>query len=294
MIADLDETIRQLLIAELPIRNGEIDVRFDQPRREVSARWTKPTVDLFLYDLRENAVLRRHQWDPVRDGNGGDNHQRRKRSPFRVDCCYMLTAWVGEHPEDEHRLLTCCMLALFRFPVLPGERLVGSLQDPPYPIQARLASHDKLTNPAEVWSALDNEVRPSISYSVTLALDPWAEVSGPIVRTATVRTGQATALPHERRLVEGTREERTTVGGSVRDAAREGAPTAGVPVAVQGTGLASTTDERGRYALGSLPQGQYTLVAQPPEGRPVEKQVAVPAVDAGGRPVADGDYDLEI
>ena len=29
MIADLDQTIEQLVIAELPIKNGEIDVKFD-------------------------------------------------------------------------------------------------------------------------------------------------------------------------------------------------------------------------------------------------------------------------
>ena len=80
----------------------------------------------------------------------------------------------------------------------------------------------------------------------------------------------------------------------MRDAAREGAPLAGIQVAVEGTGLRCTTDERGRYALGSLPRGQYTLVARPPEGRPVEKGISVPAVDVDGRPVMESDYDLEI
>ena len=32
MIAALDETLRQLLIAELPIKNGEVDVKFDLPK----------------------------------------------------------------------------------------------------------------------------------------------------------------------------------------------------------------------------------------------------------------------
>ena len=72
MIADLDETIRQLLIAEIPIRNGEIDIKFDQPKREWSARLTRPTINFFLYDVRENVILRRHQWEKIgADGNGG-------------------------------------------------------------------------------------------------------------------------------------------------------------------------------------------------------------------------------
>jgi len=173
MIADLDETIRQLLIAEIPIKNGEVEISFEQPRRENSARWNRPTIDLFLYDVRENNVLREQQWETVKLKNGGsDNKAYTKRTPVRLDCFYMLTTWAAE-PEDEHRLLSRCLLTLFRFPVLPETFLVGSLQSPVFEIQARIASHDKLTNPAEIWASLDNEMRPSVSYLVTLALDPW-------------------------------------------------------------------------------------------------------------------------
>lgn len=294
MITDLDETIRQLLKEELPIKNNEIEVSFEQPKRENSAKWTKPTVNLFLYDLRENNVLRQHQWEPIANGNHGDNRNRRKRSPMRVDCFYMLTTWAAD-PEDEHRLLSRCLLALFRFPVLPGDRLVGSLRNPPYDIQARLASHDKLTNPAEVWSALDNEMRPSISYVITLALDPWTEVKeDSIVRTLTLRSGQSNTLPRYQRLIEETRGELSFIGGTVRDTAQDGAPIGGIEVAIKGTGLFDTTDEQGRFTLGSLPRGEYTLVAWPPEGKPKEKRITAPVIGEDGKPVTDGNYDLEI
>jgi hypothetical protein len=247
-----------------------------------------------LYDVRENNVLRKHQWDSIPGGDYGEHRSRRKRSPMRADCFYMLTTWASD-PADEHRLLTRCLLALFRYPILPAERLVGSLQHPPYDIQARLANHDKLTNPAEVWSALDNEMRPSVSYVVTLALDPWAEIKDDaIVRTLTVQTGQSKTLPRTRRLVEETRGELTIIGGIVRDKARQGGPLAGIEVAIRGTGLFDTTDDRGRFTLGSLPRGEYTLVAWPPEGRPREKRIAVPVLSLDGDPATDGDYDLEI
>lgn len=284
MIADLDETIRQLLIAEMPIKNGEVDIKFDQPKREWSSRLSKPTVNLFLYDLRENNVLRQHQWERL--PNDGDLAQL-KRSPFRVDCSYMLTTWAAD-PEDEHRLLTRCLLTLFRFPVLPEDRLVGSVRNPPFEIQARLASHDKLTNPAEVWSALDNEMRPSVSYVVTLALDPWKEITGPIVRTLTLRTGQSITLPRRWRLVEETRAEMAFIGGTVRDRTQDGAPLAGIAVAIKGTGLFDTTDEQGRFTLGSMPPGEYTLVAWPPKGKPKEKKITITV------PIEDSDYDIDI
>ena len=62
MFADLDETMRQILIEELPVKNGEIDIHFDQPTREWSAKLSKPTLNIFLYDVRENNQLRQHVW----------------------------------------------------------------------------------------------------------------------------------------------------------------------------------------------------------------------------------------
>ena len=294
MIADLDDTIRQLLKQELPIKNNEIEVSFDQPKREWSARLARPAVNLYLYDLRENHTLRQHHWErlPPADGTG-DRAARLKRSPMRVDCHYMLTAWASD-PEDEHRLLTRCLVTLFRFPILPEDRLVGGIREPLFDVQARLASHDKLTNPAEVWSALDNEMRPSVSYIVTLALDPWKlEIrQEPVVRTLTLHTGQSP--PYRYSLFNETRDELTLIGGTLRDRGQDGAPAAGIQVAIKGTGLFATTDEQGRYRLGSLPSGEYTLVAWPAIGRPEEKRITVPAADHQGKQVGPGDYDLEI
>jgi len=277
MIADLDETIRKLLQQELPIKNGEIEIKFDQPKREWSARLNRPTVNLFLYDLRENPVLRQHGWEQIAgNGNGrGDNQLAHlKRTPFRVDCFYMLTTWASD-PEDEHRLLSSTLLALFRFPVLPADRLMGSLKKQPFEVPARLANHDRLTNPAEVWSSLDNEMRPSISYIITLALDPWAEITAPLVRTFTMRSGQAIGIPELPSLQTDTVLERVDLGGTVQSA-KSGDPLPGIQVAIKGTGLFTTTDTSGRFRLGSLPPGEYILIAWPEEGRPLEKAITLP------------------
>lgn len=277
MIADLDETIRRLLQQELPIKNGEIEIKFDQPKREWSARLNRPTVNLFLYDLRENPVLRQHGWEQIAgNGNGrGDNQLAHlKRTPFRVDCFYMLTTWASDS-EDEHRLLSSALLALFRFPVLPADRLVGSLKKQPFEVPARLANHDRLTNPAEVWSSLDNEMRPSISYIITLALDPWVEITAPLVRTFTMRSGQAVGMPELPSLQMDTVLERVDLGGTVQSA-KSGDPLSGIQVAIKGTGLFTTTDTSGRFRLGSLPPGEYILIAWPEEGRPLEKAITLP------------------
>lgn len=284
MIADLDETIRQLLIDEIPIKNGEIDISFDQPKREWSARLTRPSLNFFLFDLRENANLRQHQWEQVLKNNSGNNLAHLKRTPYRVDCAYVITAWATE-AEDEHRLLTRCLLALFRHSVLPEDRLIGNLKHQPYEVQTFLGQYDRLSNPAELWSAMDNEMRPSIPYVVTISLDPWTEISGPIVKTFTLKPGQTRELPRYTRMTPEDRdEEMVFIGGTVWKKKEGGDPLVGSEVAIKGTGLFATTDEQGRFILGSMLPGDYTLVAWLPDNKTMEKKIVVPA--------DDGNYDL--
>lgn len=285
MLADLDETLRLLVRTELQIKNGEIDIRFDQPTREWSTKITRPTINLFLYDVRENTTLRQHQWQAVGNGSGGQ--AQRKRTPFRFDCSYMLTTWTPTpaEPEDEHNLLAYAVLALLRNPVLREDQLVGSLKNQPVEVQAQLGQPTKLTNPAEVWGALDNEIRPTIPYVITVALDPWTEISGPIVRTVLLRTGQAVGLPDTPALPrENIAFETAFIGGAVRN--RAGEPQAAVTVALRNTGYLTTTDRLGRFTLRSVPPGAYTLVAWGADGKPRQREIAVPA--------SDGDYDITL
>ena len=119
MIEDLDEALRQLLIREIPVKNSQVDIQFDQPSREWSAKLSRPTLDLFLWDVRENQKLRQAMpvWETTTHPDGTVT-QRRK--PVRADLHYVITAWANE-AEDEHRLLSRALMALFRFPHLPPE-----------------------------------------------------------------------------------------------------------------------------------------------------------------------------
>ena len=56
-LADLDEALRALLKRELERHGFEgVDIAFDAPATDWSAKLTNPTVNLFLYDLRENVA----------------------------------------------------------------------------------------------------------------------------------------------------------------------------------------------------------------------------------------------
>lgn len=273
MINDLDEVLRQVLIRELPIKNGEVDIAFEQPKREWSARLNRPTLNLFLHDVRENNKLRQTQpaWEVERQGNGNIT-QRRK--PVRVDLHYMITAWTTE-PEDEHRLLTRTLLALFRLPHLPEELLPESLQGQPVPIPITIAQSDELRTPADIWSALDNELRPAIACTITLALNPYQPLTTPLVRTRELRVGQA-AEPLERQLNETMGPEIFwTIGGVVRS----DKPLEDLRLTLIEKGLEVPIQAEGRFAIGNLKAGDYTLEVWA-EGRQTHRHsITVPAPD---------------
>jgi hypothetical protein len=80
------------------------------------------------------------------------------------------------------------------------------------------------------------------------------------------------------------------IGGTIRAKGKEGTPLSGLQVAVKGTGFTTTTDSEGRFRLGSLLPGDYTLVVWPEEGKPKEKPIKITVPIAGDA----GEYDLEL
>jgi hypothetical protein len=140
-----------------------------------------------------------------------------------------------------------------------------------FEIPTKLAAHDKLTNPAEVWSALDNEMRPSVSFVVTIPLDPWSEVSKEIVNDFTFRVGR-TGEGTQGKL-DSVAGEKAYIGGHV---IHNGEPVSGIRVTVKGSGYEDETNDEGRFRLGSFKHGNYTLIVWPEEGKPKEVEVAIP------------------
>jgi hypothetical protein len=47
----LDETLRKLLMRELPVKNVEVDIQFHQPKRDWSAKFSRPTLNLLLLSI---------------------------------------------------------------------------------------------------------------------------------------------------------------------------------------------------------------------------------------------------
>ncbi|GAB4443594.1 MAG: hypothetical protein OHK0015_43870 [Chloroflexi bacterium OHK40] len=266
MFSELDETIKQILVHEGGMAPAEIEISFEIPNREWSAGIARPTINCYLFDIRENRELRQGGVQVERNGPNGT--AARRRPPLRLDLTYLVTAWTRA-VEDEHRLLWHALRTLMRFPTLPTGRLQGALGAHELPIYARVAQAESvLKSPGEFWTALENQLKPSLSYTITLAVDHDAVPAGPPVLTTStsLRTIE----------VEGAGSADLRIGGVARDEAGE--PVSGVELAIEGHGAPATSGADGRFTLRVPRAGEYTLVARAGE-RVVRSTISVPAPD---------------
>ena len=167
MIHDVDESIRALIRREVD-DHGEVDVVFDAPTKEWAARRNTPTIDVYLYDVRED--MRRRQLGIVDLPNDQGHTVSRRQPPRFFKLSYLLTAWT-QRPEDEHRLLSGLLSCFLRNDALPVEVQVGALAENDLPLPVTFAippPEDRALS--DVWSALGGELKPSLDLVVVV---PW-------------------------------------------------------------------------------------------------------------------------
>lgn len=246
MISDLDESIKQLLIKKGEFDPAEVDISFETPDREWTASISKPTVSIYLYDIRENHQLRTMEWVVEKDPNG---IATRKKNPNRIDLSYLVTVWTNDI-ADEHRLLWHVLSALFSYPDLPDDMLAGQLAGLKYPIKTSVAQPDGLfKNPADFWGALDNQLKPSINYVVTVPLDLEMAFMAPIVRTKVIDFKPPDTAAE--RLIQ--------VAGMVYQKGKADKVVTKARVVAKEVGMTAETDSLGQYAFAKLPQGKHTF-----------------------------------
>ena len=271
MFQDVDATLRAVLLADVPIKKAEVDVAFDRPTRDWSSRLSKPTLNLFLFDVRERADLKDDVPIVTRDGNG---RAIRQRPPRRLDLSYLVSAWTTE-PDDEHRILARVLASMYRQEIIDPGVLQGDLQAAVLPILARVPPPDDVYKPHDLWGALSNDLHASLTWIWTVPLDVFKAEAGPLVRTAEFQV-RPSGQPIDVTLVR--------VGGMVRRKGERLAGVAGTRIEVLGTAHRVETGADGRFNFDNLPAGEYRLRIEPPDGKAREQKVVVPSPD----------YDIEV
>jgi hypothetical protein len=264
MLADLDETLRNLLKAELEVHGFEgVDIAFDAPSRDWSGQLSKPTVNVFLYDLRETESLRTSEWGRLsRNGRTFET-----RPPMVMEASYAVTAWT-QAVEDEHRLLSQVLAIFFAYPEIPQDKLNGRLANgsQAWPIKARIGQGKG--EKSDFWSAVGGQYKVSLDYVVRLSVESGAmRERGPEVRTQTIRT-QMTDAPKATVL------EMHRSGGKVTD--KKGQPLGDVWITLPDLGSWTSSRSDGEFRFDRLPPGRHRVVARTADGREADSHIEVP------------------
>lgn len=165
MIHEVDDALRELVRAEALGGGAGVDVVFDAPTRDWAARRNMPTVNLYLYDIREDLGLRSRGRRNVYDEQG--RVVARTLPPRYFKLSYLISAWT-QRPEDEHRLLSSLLGCFLRYSALPADRLGTELglTGMPVPLSIALPPPENKAF-TDVWSALGGELKPSLDVVVS-------------------------------------------------------------------------------------------------------------------------------
>lgn len=265
MINYLSTTLKNILDdTSLPQLVRDADVAFDRPAESYNP--STSTINLYLFDVRENTELRSNE--PIIDRQNGIASIR--RPPLRVSCSYLVSAWTdssvpaGQAVLEQHQLLGEVLRVFSRWPAIPlptpdgagKEYLQGELKNSLYPISLVTAQTDLVRNPAEFWTAIGGKLRPSFTITATIAIDQDIKpVEAKVVSSSKVTLGEKLADSSEFKDKQQT-ETWFDIAGIVTDQTTGRALNA-VEITLVETGQTVMTDTSGQYQFSGLKQGSY-------------------------------------
>ena len=188
MIHELDQSLENLIYEQGKINRSEIDISFEIPNGDWSARLSRPTIDLWCFDIRENLRLRNADLSSALARR--ERTARISAPPRRFDLCYLVTAWVRK-VEDEHQLLWRVLTALMQVPLLTPEMGVGAVRDQEFDIPLVVANMPEFqVSITDLWSVVNNQMRLGFILTATVALDTGRGIEVPLVFEKSLEFGQ--------------------------------------------------------------------------------------------------------
>jgi hypothetical protein len=168
MIHDVDETLRAIVRREV-INGSDIEVVFEAPTKDWASRRNTPTIDIYLYDIRED--LKRRLAGDVFQRDETGRKTGRTVTPRYFKLSYLITCWT-QRPEDEHRLLSAMLACFLKQDRIQGDDIAGGLGEQGWPIDITIAlppPEDRALS--DVWSALGGELKPSLDLVCVVPVD---------------------------------------------------------------------------------------------------------------------------
>ena len=270
MIADIHETIKNLLFEHAGFSRSDVDIDFEIPNRNWIGTLTRPTINFFLYDLEED-TKNRGSLDNAYFQQRNEKSNVAKSRPRRMNLKYQVMA-ISQDTRDQHELLWRTLAVLMKFPTIPDNVLPKSITGLGMSVNSRVSQPDDGPRPNEFWNALEVPPRPSLLYVLTAPLDLDLITQEPLVLTRTLRVFDTQyPAPDE------VRGLRRAIGGMVK---RNGSGLAGVTIWQENSAAAgSVSDNDGRFVLESVSEGAVALRIVEQGGVPVRAVLQVPSDD---------------
>lgn len=247
VIPEVDIALRSLIEREAT-DGTEVEVVFDAPTKDWASRRNVPTIDVYLYDIRED--LRRRERGLINEYDELDRVTTRHLPPRHFKLSYLVTAWT-QRPEDEHRLLSALLSCFLRHDAIPADLLTGPLAELglPVPVTVALPPPEDRSF-ADVWSALGGELKPSLDIVVSAPTHTGQQYAAgpPVISPPRVSLGGVGGWP--------PREARQQVnGGAVLPAGGPGAADRLGETGGRGSGVGGPTVSGSGAGAGSGPTG---------------------------------------
>jgi Pvc16 N-terminal domain len=163
----VDRGLERFLRESVPLDESAVDLSFETPDKTWGAGLTRPTVNVYLWDIASDAAYRRAGMQERTSENGAI--ERRPANPV-VALRYIVTAWASQQ-KDEHQLLGSVLHTVLKNPVVPP----GMLPDQLSGTRCGLALASPETRiPGEFWSALDGRFKPSVVVEISVPVEVFA------------------------------------------------------------------------------------------------------------------------
>lgn len=184
---EVDEALRSLLRAEV-LGDAQIEIAFDPPNRPWIGAVKGPTINLFLYDVREDTARRDVMLEPVLDEAG--KIIGRRAPAHRYDLYYLASVWAPT-VALEHHILSALTAGLVAHEMLPEEHLSEDLRQQGRVLLAA-ASGMKRGMPGNFGGELKFQLEIVVTVPMPAKVDmPVAKpVDSPLTATVTGPDGQ--------------------------------------------------------------------------------------------------------
>jgi hypothetical protein len=237
----IDESLEAFFRATVPLDATDVDVSFEPPEREWSAKLNRPTVNAFLWDIRRSTHRAKTGMEAV-ERNG--ETVRRMALPV-VELRYVVTAWTSDH-GDERALLAGLMRAILAHGTIPSTFLAEPLLalEPPSILMARTGEEH-----VDVFKALEGQLKPGINMVLVSQVDTAVTTPvGPPVQEIEVLVADRTG----------------TAASSVRRIAGEVLAPEAVGVLVHSPVGAARVNAAGRFLVKARPGDEVVVETSPP------------------------------